>query len=142
MTHREALVRILRGLYADVDDYRRLRELLQAQFVAALKHSAEEIGAIADRITDLAATLDGRRRERVRLASLILKGDSFRVSIKAVSARLPEASRAAFDSCCATLEGLIEECKRLNRRNCRVIMGQYETMQRVLNTEAVTYAPG
>jgi len=35
----------------------------------------------------------------------------------------------------------VKECKALNMRNCRLLMDQHDIMQRVLQTEADTYAP-
>ncbi|MGO8856086.1 MAG: flagellar export chaperone FlgN [Steroidobacteraceae bacterium] len=134
---------ILAGMLGDVADYRRLRALLDAQFSAALRHRAEEISDIVGRIVELTAVLERRRRERVELAGALLAGKvpASRVSLQAVSERLPATARARFDDCCATLEALVTECKRLNRRNCNLLTAQHDIMHRVLKTEAYIYAP-
>lgn len=141
MTRREAIERLFRGMRADVNDYQRLRDLLEAQFDAALHHRAEEIAGIAEGISRLTEQLESRRRERVELANLLVTDKRNGVSISAVSARLPEASRRVFNACWTTLESLVEECKQLNQRNCRLMTSQYEIMRRVLDAEADTYAP-
>lgn len=141
MKQREAWNRIFSGMRADVHDYRRLRDLLEEQFGAALQHRTDAIGEIGGRITELTAVLEERRCERVRLASLLDAGRTSRVSISAVAQRLQGASRATFDVCWTALEALVQECKALNIRNCKLLMDQHEIMQRVLNAEADTYAP-
>lgn len=141
MTVREALGRLIKGVHADLGDYRALRELLDVQFEAALKHRSAVITDIADRISALTAQLDKRRIERVALAK-ILAGKQGNVTISAVSARLPANARPAFDEWWQTLEKLVQECKRLNQRNCDLVMNQHEILQRVLQVDGGgTYAP-
>ena len=141
MTLREALGRLIKGVHADLGDYRTLRELLDAQFEAALKHRSAVISDIADRISALTAQLDKRRAERVALAKMLV-GKQSSVTISAVSARLPANARPAFDEWWQTLEQLVQECKRLNQRNCDLLMNQHEILQRVLQTDGGgTYAP-
>jgi flagellar biosynthesis protein FlgN len=141
MTLREALGRLIKGVHADLGDYRTLRELLDVQFEAALKHRSAVISDIADRISALTAQLDKRRAERVALAKMLV-GKQSSVTISAVSARLPPNARPAFDEWWQTLEKLVQECKRLNQRNCDLLMNQHEILQRVLQTDGGgTYAP-
>lgn len=141
MTLREALGRLIKGVHADLGDYRTLRELLDVQFEAALKHRSAVISDIADRISALTAQLDKRRAERVALAKMLV-GKQSSVTISAVSARLPANARPAFDEWWQTLEKLVQECKRLNQRNCDLLMNQHEILQRVLQTDGGgTYAP-
>ncbi len=142
MTHREALQRIIEGVRADLDDYPRLQDLLEAQFHATLKHRAREIQEIAEGISQLTSILESRRRERHALASLLTTSKSSVVSMEAVSARLPRTVREKFDAAWTRLETLVRDCKDLNLRNCRLVMGQYEVMQRVLHADRDTYAPG
>ncbi|HEY5757902.1 MAG TPA: flagellar export chaperone FlgN [Steroidobacter sp.] len=141
MTLREALGRLIKGVHADLGDYRTLRELLDVQFDAALKHRSAVISDIADRISALTAQLDKRRAERMALAKMLV-GKQSSVTISAVSARLPANARPAFDEWWQTLEKQVQECKRLNQRNCDLLMNQYEILQRVLQTDGGgTYAP-
>ncbi len=141
MTVREALGRLIKGVHADLGDYRTLLELLDVQFEAALKHRSAVISDIADRISALTAQMEKRRVERLALAK-VLVGKQSNVTISAVSARLPANARPAFDEWWQTLEKLVKECKRLNQRNCDLLMNQHEILQRVLQTDGGgTYAP-
>jgi flagella synthesis protein FlgN len=141
MKHSDALSRIFAGMRADVHDYRRLRDLLEAQFGAALQHRTVEIGEIVERLTELTAVLEERRRERVEQAGLLAAGSTSRVTIASVAQSLQGKSRATFDACWTALEASVQECKALNLRNCQFLMDQRDIMQRVLNAEANTYAP-
>ncbi len=151
MAQSSPLQRILAGVRDDLSDYRRLRELLDAQFAAALRHRADEIRDAVRGILELTAALEGRRRERVRLVEEVLaaertaSGNSKRPtpgpSLLGISACLPAAMRANFDACCGKLEQLVRECKRRNRRNCHVLTAQQEVMRQVLNPGAGIYAP-
>ena len=141
MTAREALARLIKGVHADLGDYRTLHELLEAQFVAALKHRGAVISDVANRITELTSRLEKRRVERVALAKLLV-GKQSEVTISAVSARLPANARPAFDQWWQALEQQVQECKRLNERNCHLLMTQHEILQRVMQTDSGgTYAP-
>lgn len=140
MTFEGAVDRLVRGMQADLQDYGSLHELLELQFRAALGHESHAIAEIAQRIMKMATALEMRRRERQKLATLLVAGKA-PVSIKAVSARLPGEWRPNFDAAWSRLEQLVRECKHLNSRNCRLMMGQYEVMQRVLQADVNTYAP-
>jgi flagellar biosynthesis protein FlgN len=143
MTPAMSMRRILAGVLGDVADYRRLRDLLEAQFAAALRHRAQDISDIVNRILELTAVLEARRRERVALAGVLLTGNASgaRVTLQAVAERLPVPVRAQFDDCCVTLEALVKECRRLNRRNCNLLTAQHDIMQRLLKTERYIYEP-
>jgi flagella synthesis protein FlgN len=140
MKPREAFQRIVAGMRADLQDYQKLRELLEEQFGAAVQHRTEEIADIGAKITALAEVLDARRVERQQLVALLVPRGA-RASMSAVAERLQGASRSAFDTCWQSLESAVRDCKALNMRNCRLLMDQYDIMQRVLSTEANTYAP-
>jgi len=110
------------------------------QFEAALQHRTEALTEIGERIIAVTSILEQRRKERQQLvASVLPQGTP--LSMAAVADRLQGASRAAFESCWKALESAIRECKILNMRNCRLLMDQYEIMQRVLNVQSDTYAP-
>jgi flagellar biosynthesis protein FlgN len=143
MTSATTLRRIFNGMLADISDYRSLRQLLEAQFSAALRHRAQEINEVVSRILELTVALDRRRQERVELASTFLAGKvaPASVSLQALSEQLPLPTRKKFVDCCKTLEALVKECKRLNRRNCNLLTAQHDVMRRVLKTEVHIYAP-
>ena len=141
MKDRHALERLFARMQADLADYTRLRDLLEEQFEAALHHRSEELAGIGERILELTAVLEERRRERVELVGRLLGREKAQAGVREVAARLPVAARGAFEACRAKLESLVRECKELNVRNCRLVMSQYEIMQRVLGGEPHTYAP-
>lgn len=143
MSKATAIRRIVVGLLSDIEDYRQLRGLLEAQFTAALRHRAAEIEAIVAGILEVVGTLEERRRERTELATALLGGrvSALGPSVDAVAQRVPAAARADFTDCCARLESLVRECKRLNRRNANVLMAQRDVMERTLRAEVHTYAP-
>jgi flagella synthesis protein FlgN len=140
MKPREAFNRIFTGMRADLQDYRTLRDLLEAQFEAALQHRTEALAEIGARIVALTSVLEERRAERQRLAASVVPRGA-QLSMVAVASRLQGASRAAFDTCWKALETAVRDCKALNVRNCRLLMEQYDIMQRVLSAEPDTYAP-
>lgn len=144
MTAREALGRLIKGVRADLGDYRKLRELLDTQFEAALKHRTAVISDVSERITELTTRLEQRRVERVALAKALVgkQTNGAKVTISAVEARLPASTRTAFNEGWQHLETLVQECKRLNQRNCNLMMTQHEILQRVLRVGGGdTYAP-
>lgn len=136
-----SLALFMKGVRADVDDYRALQELLSAQFDAALRHDTAALEALALRILDLAASLDVRREERVALAREWTHGGMV-VGMPALLEALPPAARVALSSWWTTLEQIVQACKAQNMRNCRLMVEQNEVMRRVLNQEEATYAPG
>lgn len=140
MKPREAFNRIFAGMRADLQDYRTLHDLLEAQFEAALQHRTEALAAIGERIVELTNVLEERRAERQRLAARVVPRGA-RLSMTAVASRLQGASRATFETCWKALETAVRDCKALNIRNCRLLMEQYDIMQRVLSSETDTYAP-
>jgi len=140
MKRNEAMQRMLADMRADLLDYRALRALLEEQFEAAVQHRSGQICDIGGRITSIAGALEQRRRMRAKLASRLLQGERA-APMQAIAARLQGVSRATFEACWKSLEASVQECKALNQRNCRLLMDQYDIMQRVLHTEHDTYAP-
>ena len=138
MTRHDALGRLMRGVGHDVREYSLLQALLEDQFRAALRHDTIRLGDLARRITSQVDALDARRVERVELVRL-LAGDE--ATLPATFALLSDKPRAAMETGWAALQGLVNECKRLNARNCELLMEQHAIMQRVLHGETETYAP-
>lgn len=140
MTRREILFNLTKGVRADLEDYRGLQVLLDAQFDAALHHTSERLIDFAARISALTDTLEQRREERVALVRDLLGGEQ-PLSMTPVFEMLAEPSRAALQSWWEELENLVRTCKAMNTRNGSLLMGQYEVMQHLLTGEADTYAP-
>lgn len=143
-TPAQALLRLAAGVHADVGDYERLRERLEAQFDASLHHDGGRLAWLADEIVALCNTLDGRRHERnglLRVFAAALKGLSPADAVPALLAHLPGSRRVAAADDWANLRLLVRECKALNVRNGRLLMDQHEIMQRVLKDGDDVYAP-
>ncbi len=135
----EVLARLLRDLHADRSAYARLRELLEEQFQAALRHRSEQLGALAADIVALVEQLDQRRAVRSELL-LALLGRNSKPSVEALLQRLSGASAQTLAAAWQGLEQQVTECKALNLRNCQLITDQHALMQRVLGVEEATYA--
>ncbi len=141
---KQSLVRLSQGMQADFVDYRALRELLKAQFQAAVGHRSAQLAQLADQITALCATLEARRVERVALVSLWnpLVGERAPAErVPMVLGELPEGFRQPALALWQALEAIVLECKALNQRNCSVLLDQHEVMQRVLGNGDEIYAP-
>ena len=137
-----AVVRLAEGLQADDTAFRSLRELLEAQFHAALRHQSAELTGLSGRITALCEEIETRRKERVALVDLLEPGqEGVEQRIRRMLSRLPEPHARAALSAWRALEELVLECKSLNVRNCKLMMDQFDIMQRVLATGDETYAP-
>jgi len=134
-----ALAQMLRDLHADRSGYARLRELLEAQFQAALRHRAESLIELAEDIVALVGEIEARRQQRGSLLVRLLGPDS-KPSIEALLQRLPAATGQTFTVAWQGLEQQVRECKRLNLRNCQLITDQHGLMQRVLGAEEPGYA--
>jgi len=135
----EALAALLRDLQADCAAYGRLRELLEAQFQAALRHQAEPLQRLADEIVVLVDELDAHTRMRGLLLRKLL-GSQCDASMSRLLSRLPTTAAQALGDIWATLEGQVRECKALNQRNCQLITEQQALMRRVMGVEEGLYA--
>lgn len=135
----EAVARLLRDLHADRSAYARLRELLEAQFQAALRHRSEQLGELATEIVALVEQLDQRRALRSELL-LALLGRNSKPSLEALVQRLSGASAQTLAGAWQGVEQQVIECKALNLRNCQLITDQHALMQRVLGVEEAAYA--
>lgn len=136
----EYVARVLQTVRADLAGYRQLRELLDSQFEAALRHQSAALQEVAEQITALVDVLEQRREERVALVAKVT-GQPRPDSMEPIFKLLNESSRTSVEGMWRELEHLVVECKALNARNCQLLMDQHEIMQRVLNGEVDTYAP-
>ncbi|MFG6488981.1 flagellar protein FlgN [Roseateles sp. BYS78W] len=141
------LNRVLRQLIdvltRDVQGYRELRTLLDAQFDAALAHHAASMDQLAGRIVTQVEGIDARRESRDGMLAQ-LAGRRERPGLRALAARLPAAVplplRERLAEVCGQLEQLTVDCKRLNLRNCELIHEQHALMQRLLGQPEASYA--
>lgn len=134
-----ALTQMLRGMHADRSSYAQLRELLEAQFQAALRHRAEALSGLAEDIVALVAQIEQRRQQRSQLLGRLL-GPGSTPSLQALLQRLPSATGRTLAQAWQGLEQQVRECKRMNLRNCELITEQHALMQRVLGVEEPGYA--
>ncbi len=140
MTRRPDSATFLQLLREDLRDYRRLQEQLDSQFEAALRHQSDRVTQVSESIAALTDALDRRRAQRLRLAQRLTGAEPNRCH-RAMVDLLPAPSAELLAAWMTELEGLVRECKRLNARNCQLLVEQHEIMQRVLNAENTTYAP-
>ncbi|WP_300755311.1 flagellar export chaperone FlgN [Janthinobacterium sp.] len=139
ITRQEALQRVLQGIADDGQGYVELRALLEEQFQSILRHQNTHLATLAEQIVAAVELLDGRRRQRVSLATALLGA---KPDMQQLFALLPAERGAAAARDWAALEQMVLECKRLSGRNSEFLTEQYSTMQRVLHGEDHTYAPG
>lgn len=139
ITRQQAVERVLQGIADDGTGYAELLALLEEQFQAALQHQTVQLRALADQVVAAVAVIDARRRQRVTLVTALLGP---RPEMAQFFTLLPEAMRAKALTDWAALETMVAECKRRNIRNGTLMTEQFTTMQRVLNGEEHTYAPG
>jgi flagella synthesis protein FlgN len=137
-TRQDAMRELLGGLAQDLLAYQSLRDLLQQQFEAALKHRTTELGALAETISTLVDVLQERRKQRVALVQRLVGPDA---TMMQAFALLKNAGRERMEADWKTLELSVMECKRLGKRNSDLMVEQYSIMQRVLHGEEQIYAP-
>ncbi|NCT85672.1 MAG: flagellar protein FlgN [Comamonadaceae bacterium] len=135
----EALAALLRDLQADRSAYAQLRELLEAQFQAALRHQAEALQRLADEIIALVDLVEARGRQRGLLLRQLL-GTQGEPRMDRLLQRLPAKAAQALGGLWTALEQQVRDCKALNQRNCQLITEQQALMRRVMGVEEELYA--
>lgn len=140
MTRGQAIEMVMAGILADVEGYRQLHDLLEAQFAAALRHETARIAEVGEKITETATAMENRRVERVSLVRRLI-GAAEPKPMQALFGVMSASRRQLAESSWRELEERVRDCKALNERNCRLLMDQYEIMQHVLNGEADIYVP-
>lgn len=128
---RQALASLLRDAQADLGDYGKLAALLERQFACALRHEAAVLTTLSEEITALVDALELRRQQRVALVTQLLGGGD-KPSMAALFERLPAASRPPVEALWAELEAAVQDCKKRNARNARLMTEQQAILQRVL----------
>lgn len=127
------------GLRADLAAYDELRELLNQQFNAALKHDADQMSELSARILTQVAALDVQRaRRRELLVSLL--GSAVEPSVRMLLQRLPASTAQPIAVLWRALEQALTACKTLNLRNCQLITEQQALMQQLMGREEHVYA--
>jgi flagella synthesis protein FlgN len=137
LTRDQAVTRLLDGVQADIQACGAVRDLLERQFQAALRHRAAELGELAEALMPELDAMEQRRQQRVQLVRA-LHGAS--ATMDTLLASLPAAQRAGAAADWERLEQLVRGCKQATARNGSLMADQYSVMQRVLHGEEQLYA--
>lgn len=138
LTRDQAVARLLDGIQADLQACTAIRDLLERQFQAALRHRAAELGLLAEQLMPQLDDMELRRQQRVQLVRALYGADA---GMDKLLNSLPPAQRARAGADWAQLEQLVRDCKQATTRNGSLMADQYTVMQRVLHGEEQLYAP-
>jgi len=138
ITRDQALARLLDGIQEDLASCATIRDLLERQFQAALRHRALELTGLADALVPQLDAMEQRRQQRVQLVRALFGPDA---TMDSLFASLGAAQRAAARADWERLEALVRDCKQATTRNGNLMAEQHSVMQRLLHGEDDTYAP-
>jgi flagella synthesis protein FlgN len=138
MTRDQAVARLLGGVEDDVKACNAVRELLERQFQAALRHRGADLTALADALTPELDAMEARRQQRVQLVRALFGPNA---TMDALFATLAAPQRTHASAAWEQLEQLVRNCKQAVARNGNLMADQYSVMQRLLHGEDDTYAP-
>jgi flagella synthesis protein FlgN len=138
LTRDQAVARLLDGIQADLGACATIRELLERQFQAALRHRAAELGELAEQLMPQLDAMEQRRQQRVQLVRALHGADA---GMDTLLNGLPAAQRSLASADWERLEQLVRDCKQATARNGSLMADQYTVMQRVLHGEDQLYAP-
>ena len=138
LTRDQAVARLLDGVQADLTACGTIRDLLESQFQAALRHRAAELAALAERLTPELEAMEQRRQQRVQLVRALLGPQA---TMDDLFGSLPDALRTRGQTGWDKLEALVRDCKQATVRNGNLMAEQFTIMQRLLHGEDDTYAP-
>ncbi|MPV70248.1 hypothetical protein [Burkholderia sp. BE17] len=140
MTGKSSLQQLLVDVVADGVGYRKLVQLLEDQFAAALRLDAAKLGTLAGAIAAEVDAIDLRRRYRIeRLGEA--PGAVLALGRRLLAGDRHAKQRALFVDCCAEVKALAARCRTLTRRNSGLLVAQYEAMWRLIHGERHTYVP-
>jgi flagellar biosynthesis protein FlgN len=138
MTRDQAVARLLDGIEADLGACGSIRDLLERQFQAAMRHRGAELAALAEELTPQLESMEQRRQQRVQLVRALLGADA---TMDKLFAKLDDGRGDAARAAWRQLEQLVRDCKDATARNGHLMAEQYSVMQRLLHGEDETYAP-
>jgi flagella synthesis protein FlgN len=138
LTRDQAVARLLDGIRHDLQACGVIRELLERQFQAALRHRGAELGVLAEELMPQLDAMEQRRQQRVQLVRA-LHGAA--AGMDELLNALPAAQRSRAAADWERLERLVRDCKQASTRNGNLMADQYTVMQRVLHGEDQLYAP-
>jgi len=140
MTRKGNPRQLFADLVADCVGYRKLEQLLDDQFAAALRIDTLALGTLAQSIAGEVDTLDLHRRYRVEQLGNV-PGAVQALGAKVFAGERHAEQRKAVAERCAEMNTLAARCQARASRNGALLAGQYEAMQRVLHGERHTYVP-
>ena len=138
MTRDQAVARLLDGVRADLGACGTIRELLERQFQAALRHRGAELAQLAGELTPELDAMEERRQQRVQLVRALLGPQA---TMDDLFGSLPAPQRMRGETDWNKLEALVRVCKQATTRNGNLMAEQFTIMQRLLHGEDDTYAP-
>jgi flagella synthesis protein FlgN len=138
LTRDQAIGQVLEGIQADLGACGVIRDLLERQFRAALRHRSTELTALAEQLMPQLDAMEQRRVQRVLLVRA-LHGQQ--AGMDALFASLPAAQREQSLAAWRQLEQLVADCQEATVRNRSLMAEQHSVMQRVLHGDDQTYAP-
>jgi flagella synthesis protein FlgN len=138
LTRDQAVARLLDGIAADMTACGTIRDLLERQFQAAMRHHGSELALLAGQLTPELDAMEQRRRQRVQLVRALLGQDA---TMDDLLGSLPAPQRTRGQAEWERLEGLVRDCKQATTRNGNLMAEQFTIMQRLLHGEDGTYAP-
>lgn len=138
MTRDQALSRLLDGIQDDLGACTTIRDLLEQQFQAALRHRGAELAALAEDLMPQLEGMEARRQQRVQLVRALFGQQA---GMDDLFAALPGERRDGAMAAWTQLETLVRDCKSATTRNAGLMAEQHSTMQRLLHGEDQTYAP-
>ena len=138
LTRDQAITQLIEGIRADLGACATIRDLLERQFSAALRHRSTELAALGERLGPQLDAMEQRRHQRVQLVRALFGGQA---TMDDVFGNLDEPQRTHSLSDWHALEQLVLDCQQATARNRYLMAEQYSVMQRVLHGDNDTYAP-
>lgn len=138
LTRDQAVAHLLDGVRHDMQACTTIRDLLERQFQAALRHRAAELGALAEELMPQLDAMEQRRQQRVQLVRALHGADA---TMDDLLNGLPAVQRSRAAADWEQLEQQVRDCKQATARNGNLMADQYTVMQRVLHGEEQLYAP-
>ncbi|MDF3079915.1 MULTISPECIES: hypothetical protein [Burkholderia cepacia complex] len=140
MTGTGSLHQLLVDVIADCVGYRKLVQLLEDQFAAALQLDTARLGVLAGVIAAETDAIDMRRCYRIERLGQV-QGAVLALGRRLLADDRHATQRASFVERCEEVKLLAARCQALTRRNSDLLVAQYEVMQRLMYGESHTYVP-
>jgi flagella synthesis protein FlgN len=138
MSPRKTAGALADGVRADLAACTEIRDLLEQQFDAAVRHQSAQLADLATRLAPMLDAMETRRQQRVSLVQALGGPDA---TMAGFILTMAEPARAQLQGEWQELEQLVQDCKAATARNSNLLAEQFSVMQRVLHGEDDTYAP-